>query len=144
MAQTVEQALSEAVFYTDDEDYCLIRLPARAVTAAASIIAEVGEPFGALIVDKDEVTLMTYSEVADEFRARLKNAHISETIYRLITIDVELEPELIGFMARVSAALAAAGVTILPYAAFSRDHLMVPQVQVKTAIDALEALKSQT
>jgi len=38
--------------------------------------------------------------------------------------------------------LAAADVTILPLAAFSRDHLLVPAAQFDSALQALEALKS--
>ena len=62
----------------------------------------------------------------------------------LITIDVELEPDLVGFMARVSRAMADANVTILPFAAYARDHLFVPERAFDVAIAALENLRSRS
>lgn len=143
MAQTVEQALREARLYTDGQDYLMLRLPTAAVTAAAGVLAEIGEPFGALIVDKDEVTLVIPADALEAFARRLPGHELGATQYRLITFDVELEPTLIGFMAQVSRALADAGVTILPFAAFSRDHLLVPSAQLDIAMQALEMLRSK-
>lgn len=142
MPQTVQQALSAAKLYTDDQLYRLIKLPAQAVTAAAGVLAEIGEPFAALLVDKDEVTLVLTADDLEDFGRRLPGHTASATAYRLITFDVELEPTLVGFMAQVSAALASVGVSILPFAAFSRDHLLVPSEQFSTAWDALKKLQA--
>lgn len=143
MTQTVDSALAAAAFYTDDQPYVLLRLPRGAITAAAGIVAEIGEPFCALLIDKDEVTLLIPAEAADDFAPRLPGADRAATAYRLITLDVILEPDLIGFMAHISAALAAAGVSILPFAAASRDHLIVPASQFDAAWAALHALKTR-
>lgn len=142
MPQTIQSTLSEASFYSDEQSYVFIKLPAQAITIAAGIVAETGIPFCALLVDKDEVSLMIPEDAYEEFQKRLKHGTISETRYRLITIDVELEATLIGFMAIISQALAIAGITIMPFAAYSRDHLFVPSAQFQSAIQALEALKS--
>lgn len=141
MSQTVDSVLAQAEFYTDEQDYVLIRLPARAITAAAGIIAEVGEPFGAMVVDRDEVTLLTYAGAAEEFQQRLHDVTVSTITYRLITIDVVLEPDLTGFMAKISSALADADISIMPYAAFSRDHILVPAGQIEQALTTLEGLR---
>lgn len=143
MAQTVEQALAAAKLYGDEQIYKIVHLPANAVLAAAGVLAEIGEPFSALIVDKDEVTLVLTAEDLQEFGRRLPGHVASADDYRLITFDVELEPSLVGFMARISAALAQAQVTILPFAAFSRDHLLVPAAQFDQAITALRNLQSK-
>jgi hypothetical protein len=142
MPQSVQQILAQSTFYTDGTDYTLIKLPARAIIVAAGIIAEVGEPFGALIVDKNEVTLLTYSEVVDEFKSRLIDVEIQPIPYRLITIDIELPSTLIGFIAYISQSLADAGISILPYAAFTRDHIVVPADKVEKALSVLETLRS--
>lgn len=140
--QTIEQALAQAKLYTDQIDYTVIRLPARAITVAAGIIAEISEPFCALIVDKDEVTLVIPNDAIDDFAKRLQGHTSSGKLYRLITLDIELDMNLVGFMAKVSAALAAVQVSILPIAAFSRDHILVPADQVSIAIEALNKLVS--
>ncbi|HEX2905757.1 MAG TPA: ACT domain-containing protein [Phototrophicaceae bacterium] len=142
MAQTVQQALAQTALFSDGRDYVVIKLPARAITAAAGVIAEIGEPFGALIVDKDEVTLVIPAEALEDFIKRLPGHAVAEKHYRLITFDGILDFTLVGFMAVVSQALAKVGISILPVAAYSRDHLLVPADQVEVALKTLEQLKS--
>lgn len=142
MPQTVEQAIAQATFYTDNQAYQLIQLPKQAITAAAGIIAEIGEPFCALVVDRAEVSLIIPQEAVEDFAERLPGLSINATAYQLITIDVELEPELVGFMERISATLAKESISILTYAAYSRDHFFVPQHQFESALNALKALQS--
>jgi hypothetical protein len=141
--QTVEQALQQAKLYTDNTLYSLIHLPPNGIMTAAGVLAQVGEPFGALIADKDEVTLVIPAELVEDFANRLREKRIGETDYRLITFDVELEPTLIGFMARIASALADAGVSILPFAAFSRDHLLVPADKFETSWNTLKKLQGK-
>lgn len=139
---TKAEILASATFYTDNEPYLVIQLPSAAITVAASIIAEISDPFCALVVDKDEVTLVVPHEALDEFAKRLRGHEVMASRYRLITIDVVLPPDLIGFMAKISAALAEVGVPIFPYAAYSRDHLLVPENQFEAAMAALQELKA--
>jgi hypothetical protein len=142
MAQTVQQALQQATLYSDDVLYSLIRLPPNGIMAAAGIFADLGEPFAALIADKDEVTLVIPTDAVAGFANRLRNHRVGESSYRLITFDVELEPTLTGFMARVSEALAAAQIPILTFAAFSRDHLLIPADRFGAAWAALQTLRA--
>lgn len=137
----VLQALAQAKLYTDEVVYSLIHLPPNGILAAAGVLAEIGEPFGALIVDKDEVTLVIPADAVEEFARRLRDHRVGEFPYRLITFDLPLEPTLTGFMARIADALAAAGVPILPLAAFSRDHLLVPAEQFALAWETLQRLQ---
>lgn len=141
MSQTVEQALSDAQLYTDDVIYRFVTLPTNAITVAAGIIAEASVPFCALLVDKDEVTLMIPDDVCDAFSNRLKYGTISEITYRLITFDVVLEPTLIGFMAYITKALAEADISVMPFAAYSRDHLFVAEADIDKAMSILQSLQ---
>lgn len=140
MPQTIEQVLKQARLYTDDQAYLLVRLPPNAITAAAGVLAEIGEPFGALLADKDEVTLIMPADALEEFALRLPGYVASETTYRLLTFDVELEPTLVGFFAQISAVLAKANVPILAFSAYSRDHLLVREADFAAARAALAAL----
>lgn len=144
MAQTVSQALKAASFCSDGHPYAFAKLPPAAIMAAAGIVAEIGEPFCALLADKDEVTLMIPAEAWDDFAKRLPGHTLSSQRYRLITIDAALEPDLIGFMAHISRALADAGVSILPFAAYTRDHLFVAEDNFDLAIATLEKLKMKS
>ena len=142
MVQTLEQALQDAVLYSDDYLYRFVKLPVNAITAAAGVVAQAGNPFSALLLDKDEVTLMIEDEDFEEFKKRLLDHEVSDVRYRLITFDIELEPTLIGFMAHISTALAKANISLMPFAAYSRDHIFVNEVDFDKAITILENLKT--
>lgn len=144
MSQTVEAVLQQAQFYSDEHLYCFVKLPTNAITVAAGIIAEVGEPFTALLVDKDEVSLVIAEEDYTAYQTRLVDHELSVVRYRLITLDVTLEPTLVGLMARISGALAAANISVLPFAAYSRDHLLVSEVDHERALVTLGDLKDTT
>ncbi|MBI5961422.1 MAG: ACT domain-containing protein [Chloroflexi bacterium] len=129
-------AFLQAKLYTDDVSYCLIHLPAPAITPAAVVLAEIGMSFSALIVDKDEVTLLLPFDDWKDFQHRLPG-HQEQGPYRLITFDLPLDLNLLGFMALVSRILADAQVPILALSAFERDHLLIPADRFQTAWDAL-------
>jgi hypothetical protein len=122
---------------TDEVVYTAIKLPAQAITAAAGVLAEIAEPFSALIVDKDEVSLYIPLDQYADFTKRLPLAtQLGE--FRLITFEVEMEFDVVGFMAVVSAILAKANIPIMPFAAFSRDHILVPANQFELAWQSLQ------
>ncbi len=141
MSQTVEEALRACEFRSDATNYRLLKLPANGITAAAAIIAEASLPFSAMLADQDEVTLLLPDEVCQEFQRRLRLATQSDIVYRLITLDALLEPDLVGFIARVSRSLAQCGIPVLVFAAYSRDHILAPVDNYEEALAALKALK---
>jgi len=142
MTQTIAQAITQARFYAPEETYRLIQLPARAITAAAAVLAEIGEPFSALIVDKDEVTLVLENEAYEEYSHRLHGHEAQRQRWALITMDVVLDADLVGFIAVISREMANAGITLMPYAAFSRDHLLVPADRLQDALSTLAELQT--
>ncbi|MYD11338.1 MAG: ACT domain-containing protein [Chloroflexi bacterium] len=142
MTQSLAQVLASTGISSDGRDYRLLRLPANAIILAAGIMAESGIPFCAAIADKDEMSLLLRDDVVQEFAGRLRSAEISEQVYRLITFEAPLDPALVGFMAAVSQALADAEIPILAYAAYSRDHILVPSEQFEAAMRALTSLQA--
>ncbi len=143
MTQTAAQALAAASFESDGQDYKLLRLPAGAITAACAVIAQIGEPFCAMVVDRREISLVLPSDAAQDFEARLPAVAVAAETCGLITINVEMEPEMTGLVARISEALAGAGVPVLPFASFSRDHFLVPAERVGDALAALRDLQTR-
>lgn len=144
MSQKVDDVLRRASFYSDGRLYRILKLPPNAAALAAGVVAELALPFCALIVDKDEVTLMIPDEARSKFSNGLSRAIGGERAYRLITLDAALDLDLVGLMARISAALAAAGIPILTYAAFSRDHLFVSSDDYEAALSALRRLQAES
>ena len=106
-------------------------------------------PFGAFLVDKDEITFMVDNEVysvvkggkdcrnEDENRSVIDNG-IS---YRLFTFDdVVMDPSLVGFMAVITKVLAENDISVLPYAAYSTDHIFVADFDADKTKKILEGL----
>ncbi len=137
MKTSAHAALANGTLFTDEDIYTLIKLPPNAIWAGAGILAQIAEPFTTLIADKDEVTLVMPLAAWEEYGRRLPTAHQAGD-YRLITFDIELDLSLVGFMALVARILADAGVPIMAFSAFSRDHLLVPADSFEKAWDALQ------
>lgn len=141
MSQTVDEVLRSCKFISDEQNYRLLRLPANGITVAAGILAEASLPFSAMLADRHEVTMLLPDEVCQEFQSRLKMAALSEAVYRLITIEAILAPELVGLIAAVSRSLAELGIPVLVFAAYSQDHIFVPRDCFDKALAALRSLQ---
>ena len=94
-------------------------------------------PDGAFAVVRDgrEITA-----VIDESKLDGIDASESEPAWRILTFDVVLPFDCVGFLARVSGALASAGVGIFVISSFSTDHVLVKDEAVDRACAALVAL----
>jgi hypothetical protein len=139
---TADQAFAKTALYTDGELYCLVHLPFGAVTAGAGVLAEIASPFSALILDKDEVTLVVPQAHWEAFAGRLPDYQVAAD-YRLITFDLPLDLQIVGFMALVSGILARAQIPVFALSSFARDHLLVPAAQYQAAWDALRAAQAR-
>jgi hypothetical protein len=109
--------------------------------------------FQTMMVDKDEITFMVcdddwtryqlsgkleQQEQEQQQQGQQHNVEISPIEYRLITFDVALSPSLVGFMAAITKQLADADVSVLPFAAYSRDHIFVRVQDFDKAIVTLQ------
>ena len=89
-----------------------------------------------IFMDSHEVTLILDEIDLANMRPGLSGAKI-ENGYRMLTFDIVLELSVVGFMAEVSRILADAHIPILPVSAYSRDHLLVRQTDLPSALKAL-------
>ena len=89
-----------------------------------------------LLRDPYEVTLLLDEEDWRAMRHAARDARV-ETGFRLVTLDVELPWDVVGFLAHVTAILAAASVPVGSLSAFSRDHLLIKQEDLGTALRVL-------
>lgn len=89
----------------------------------------------AVVRDKKEITV-----IVDQ--TKIDSADEGETMkdYKIITFDMVLPFSLVGFMAKVSKALADEGISIFVISAYSTDHLLVREKDLPKAVDALENL----
>lgn len=89
-----------------------------------------------LLRDPFEVTLLFEEEDWRAMRHAARDAKV-EPGFRLVTLDVQLGWDVVGFLAHVTRILAEAGVPVGALAAFSRDHLLIRQDDLGKALRAL-------
>jgi hypothetical protein len=86
--------------------------------------------------DNKEVTLLVEEDDWQRMRHAVRDARV-EGNFRLVTLDIELLWNVVGYFAQVSEILAAAGVSIGALSSFSRDHLLIKQEDLGKALRAL-------
>lgn len=89
-----------------------------------------------LLRDQHEVTLLLDETDWRTMRHSARDARI-EGGFRLLTFDIELEWNVVGFLARVTQILAEEGISCGALSAFSRDHLLIKQDDLAAALRVL-------
>lgn len=125
---------------SDGQTYMMLKAGPKAAGIMVDQLRGMEKPFTVVIIDEDEATLVSQHHVIERIVAWVSDAVISDVQFRLITFDMVFDFGVVGFMARVSAALAQAQVPIFPYAAYTTDHILVPATHYENAIAALEKL----
>ncbi len=86
--------------------------------------------------DRWEVTLLLDEIDFGTIRHAVRDAKI-ERNFRLLSFDLELEFNIVGYMAEISRILAEAEISILALSAFSRDHVLIKQTDLAKALKVL-------
>lgn len=86
--------------------------------------------------DRSVVTLLLDEIDYATIRHQVRDAKI-EGGFRLLTFDVELDWSIIGYLAEVARILAEAEIAIGALSAFSRDHLLIKQMDLAKALKVL-------
>jgi hypothetical protein len=115
----------------------LVSLPPDAVREAAALVAESTGHFAALLLERDEVSLTVPDAIwaPSQLRARARGV---AGPYRALTFDLDLELDVVGYLAPAADRLAAAGVSIVPQCGFLKDHLLVREGDLERAREVLE------
>lgn len=115
----------------------LVSLPGALLGEAAALLAHAG-PFAALVAERDEVSLTLAMET---WRASglASRARAQAGPLRAITLDLDLDLGVCGFLAPAARRLAWAGVSIVPQCAFLKDHLLVAEADLERSLATLHA-----
>jgi hypothetical protein len=87
----------------------------------------------------EEITLIMWSELWRRCREEFAGSHAEEG-FRLVTLKVKLAWDVVGYLARITAALAAAGVSVGVLTGYSGDHLLVKDSDLDKVLSALRSL----
>ena len=115
----------------------LVSLPPDAVRDAAALVAESAGRFAALVLERDEVSLTVPHGVWAASPLRTQARAVAGP-YRILTFDLDLELDVVGYLAPAAERLAAAGVSIVPQCGFLKDHLLVQEGDLQKALEVLE------
>ncbi len=86
--------------------------------------------------DKWEVTLVLDDIDFGTIKHAIRDAKI-ERNFRILSFDVDLPFDVVGFMARIAKIFAESEISILPISSFSRDHVLIKQDDLAKALKAL-------
>ena len=95
-----------------------------------------GEAPFMLLSDRFEVTLLLDQKDWQTMRHQARNARV-EGDFRLVTLNLELPWNVIGYYALVTKILADAEISVGALSAFSRDHLLIKQEDLAKALKVL-------
>jgi hypothetical protein len=87
------------------------------------------------IIDKNETTV-----IIDQSKFNEKDGIEIEKDWKILTFDMVLPFGLVGFMAKVSQALADEKISIFAISAYSTDHVLIKEKDLTKAIKKLENL----
>jgi hypothetical protein len=89
-----------------------------------------------LLQDKYEVTLLLDQIDLNTVSHAIRDAKI-ERGWRLVTFDLTLDWNVVGYFALIAEILAAAEIPFAALSAFSRDHLLIKQDDLANALKVL-------
>lgn len=89
-----------------------------------------------IFLDKWEVTLLLDEIDFGTIKHALRDAKI-EGNFRLLSFDIELDFNVVGFLAEITRILAAAEISIVALSAFSRDHILIKQTDLSKTLKVL-------
>ena len=89
----------------------------------------------AVIQDKNEVTV-----VIDQSKVTAQDIIEIERDWRILTFDMVLPFDLVGFLAVVASTLAEEEISIFAISAYSTDHILVNQKDLARAVKKLKTL----
>ena len=95
------------------------------------------EPLG-LFHEEEGLTLILPREKADA--AGLPYS----AVFRMLTLSVHSSLEAVGFLAAITARLAARGISVNPVSAYFHDHLFVPSARAEESLALLVELAGYT
>jgi hypothetical protein len=134
----VEELLKKTRVEVSLETYFLVSMKHeewRKLLETPELAPRMTAPF-MIFSDKYEVTLLLDDIDFGTMRHAIREAK-KQGNFRMLTFDLVMDFDVVGFMALVSKILAEAGISIVALSAFSRDHILVNQDDLPKALKVL-------
>jgi hypothetical protein len=135
--------LGQADWQALPERFVLAALKPNERMLVLGLLSSVTAPFMQLIVEPDVLTLLLPQSDWRVLKPAFPHARV-QAPFRVISFDLDLPDDLVGFLAVASRALAAAGVPILAICGYTKDHILVREEHLERALTALAGDRAKT
>ncbi|MFY9941577.1 MAG: ACT domain-containing protein [Desulfobacterales bacterium] len=142
MNETVRALWAQTRIMPWPGDYLLVSLPHEALKEAALLAAAGGDQFAALVVEKDEVSLTLRREAWASVSPKAHPLALAGP-YRVVTLDLEIDLNVSGYLLPAAERLAQAGIAIVAQCAFRKDHLLIRSEDAETAVSILTRFSAE-
>ena len=122
------------------QTYALVSLPLEQLPLAASLAAASTDRFAALVLEADEVSLTIDEQLWQEFAASGVQAKSAAGPYRAVTLQLNIDLDVSGYLSPAAFLLAEAGISIVPQCGYLKDHLLIQAEQADRAVEILQGL----
>ncbi len=119
----------------------LLSFPPESTPEVLAALARIPVPFVALVRERDEVSVAV--PAAAEGALRTLGPVAAGGPMTALTLDLDVDLAVSGFLLPAAARLAAAGVSIVPVCAYRKDHLLVAAADADRAVAILEGLAAE-
>lgn len=129
------------------ERLVLVSLPHGSIEEATRLVAESvqrgeAESFAAIVVEADEVSLTIDELMWHEASERIVH-HAVAGPYAAITLVLDINLGVCGYLLPAARRLAEAGISIVPQCAYRKDHLLIREEHADRAVAILERLVAE-
>ncbi len=140
--ENIRRLLAETEISLHPDSFTIVSIDRSEEDKVRGIIADL-DTFSSLTFDVAEVSLVVKTEHWEVLRESFEE-YREEGPYRLITFDIILDLEIIGFMAVVSRRLADEGISIFALSTYLRDHILVKEGDCGKAMESLRSLIAES
>ena len=96
--------------------------------------------FFSVVYGDKEITLIINEKNWNSIKNNFKRYKVEKN-YRILTLDVNLSLDVVGYLAVISTILASNKISIGVISSYSKDHLLIKNKDVKKALKVLKEIK---
>jgi len=133
----IKQLLRKTKLKLSKEKYSIVSIPLKQFNRLD--LKKFQKKLFSLIYEKDEITLIINQDNWKSIKNNFKNYKLEKN-YRILTLDVNLNWNVVGYLAAVSKALADNKISIGVISTYLKDHLLIKDKDVKRAVNVLSRL----
>ncbi len=130
--------LAQTVLRVDPRAFIIVGVSASLEISVRRALADVHAPFFVQFFPHEQTIILAEDEWV-RVKGRFPGAR-EEPGYRLITLEANLDWQVVGYLSVVTAALARAGIAVGVLSSFHHDHLLVHGDRLENALATLQHL----